>query len=358
MPSEGLYQQVAALGLEIDGIELTRHEREVRSEQTRVTTVVSLHGGGEIGRGEDVTYTTDAHDTFRSGHFEAIQRQFDAFDTVSTQLAQIDLFPEEDPEQQIFRNYRRWAIESAALDLALRQAGTNLGKQLGRAYDPVRFVFSTRLEDPQSGGEVHRWLERNPALEFKLDPTSDWTQQTIDELAATDAVRILDLKGQYEGTTVDQPADPALYERVLDGFPAAIIEDPALTEETRPLFDGGRSRVAWDYPIRDVESVESLPWEPNWLNIKPSRFGTAKRLLDTIEYGLSQGIAMFGGGQFELDVGREHLHTIASLFYPSAPNDVAPRAYNDADRDTDLPRSPLIPKTVQGLSWTEGGPIR
>ena len=37
---------------------------------------------------------------------------------------------------------------------------------------------------------------------------------------------------------------------------------------------------------------------------------------------------MYGGGQFELGVGRRHIQALASLFYPDGPNDVAPREYN------------------------------
>ena len=61
---------------------------------------------------------------------------------------------------------------------------------------------------------------------------------------------------------------------------------------------------------------------------------------------------MFGGGQFELDVGREHLHAIASLFYPDAPNDIAPAGYNDPEPQDDLPTSPLgAPDNPRGLEW-------
>ena len=41
-------------------------------------------------------------------------------------------------------DYRRWAFESAALDLALRQNGLTLGAVLGRTYRPVRFVISLK----------------------------------------------------------------------------------------------------------------------------------------------------------------------------------------------------------------------
>jgi hypothetical protein len=349
-----LYERVADLDLRIDGYDLDLRGRETSSGFERVTTVVSLDGSEETGHGEDVTYDGDANVAFANADVSLPIPHDGTLASFSERLAETDLFSETEPEQPVFRNYRRWAFESAALDLALRQAGTNLGQRLNRTYDPVRFVVSTRLEDPPTGDQILEWLDRDPELEFKLDPVSAWTEGTIERLAETGAVRVLDLKGLYHGTTVDQPADPALYERVIRGFPDALIEDPDLTDETRPLFEGEEARVTWDYPIRGVETIEDLPWEPDWLNVKPSRFGSVRSLLDSIEYCLDRGIEMFGGGQFELGVGREHLHAIASLFYPDSPNDVAPTGYNDPEPSADLPSSPLeAPADPRGLSWKE-----
>lgn len=347
-----LYDAVADLDLSIDSCELALRERETSSGFTRTTTIISLAGDGVVGTGEDVTYESDDHYTFqdRSDAFDLAGSY--TVDSFSDQIAETEFFASE-PDQPIFRNYRRWGFESAALDLALKQAETTLADQLGRSYEPVRFVVSTRLEEPPTGDRVLAWLDRNPELEFKLDPTSAWTTETVERLAETDAVRILDLKGQYHGTTVDQPADVDLYERVLQGFPEALIEDPALTEETRPLFKDHTQRVTWDYPIRSVETVKTLPWEPAWLNCKPSRFGSVESLFATIEYCHENDIQLFGGGQFELGVGRQHLHAIASLFYPDAPNDVAPKGYNDPNPTDGLPPSPLSPPTdPEGFSWS------
>lgn len=348
-----LYDRVASLTVSIDGYDLDQRARDTSSGFTRATTVVSLRGKGHVGRGEDVTYEADAHDALKDAPDEFDLRGTYTLDEFSARIADIDLFLGEDLGQDIYRNYRRWAFESAALDLALKQADTNLGERLDRAYAPVRFVVSTRLDDPPTGDRIMWWLDRDPALEFKLDPTTDWTDQLVERLARTDAVRVLDLKGQYHGTTVDQPPDAELYEQVLEGFPDALIEDPALNEATRPVFDGHEHRVTWDYPIRDVETIEALPWAPEWLNIKPSRFGSLRALFETLAYCEREDIAMFGGGQFELGVGREHLHTLASLFYPDAPNDVAPKGYNDPDPQDDLPSSPLEnPAEPRGLDWT------
>lgn len=347
-----LSDAVADLDLVIDDLDLERHERDTSSGFTRATTVVSLHGHGETGSGEDVTYENEAHDEFQAAAPDlAIEGEY-RFAEFSARLSEIDLFPGSEPDQSIFRAYRQWAFESAGLDLALKQADTDLAAVLDREYDPVRFVVSTRLEEPPTGDRVMDWLDRNPELEFKLDPTTDWTREVIERLAETDAVRILDLKGQYEGTDVDQPADPDLYQLVIQGFPDALVEDPELTDETRPLFDDERNRVSWDYPIRGVESIEALPWEPTWLNIKPSRFGTVASLLDTIEYCEEREITMYGGGQFELGVGRHHIQALASIFYPDGPNDVAPRVYNEPEPSGTLPASPLDPaESPRGLSW-------
>ncbi|WP_256302071.1 hypothetical protein [Haloarchaeobius salinus] len=338
-----LYEAVADLPLVVDDYRLRRHERDTSSGFTRVTTVFEFHGDGHVGRGEDVTYDAEDHDTLQATHDFDFAGEY-TVDEFSTMLDDVELFPEP-PGQQAARHYRRWGVESAALDLALRQAGTDLGDALGRSYDPVRFVVSTRLGEPPTFDRIEAIQTVTPDAEFKLDPVSAWSDDLIDRLADTDAVRLLDLKGQYEGTEVDQPADPDLYRRVLEGFPDAVVEDPAFTDETRPLFDGQEDRVSWDYPITGIESVEVLPFEPDWLNIKPSRFGTVASLFDTLDYCEEHDISLYGGGQFELGVGRAHIQALASLFYPETPNDVAPGGYNDPDLDDDLPASPLAPPT-------------
>ena len=239
-------------------------------------------------------------------------------------------------------DYRRWAFESAALDLGLRQKGMSLGAAVGREYRPVRFVVSTRLE-------IRPWLDVSPQLEFKLDPRSEWTEEHMRQIAATGRVRVLDLKGQYVGTVVDQPPDPPLYKAVVEIFPDAIIEDPALTDETHEALRGAEDRLSWDAPIHSVADVERLQREPRFLNIKPSRFGTVQRLFETLDYCAERGINMYGGGQFELGVGRGHIQALASLFYPDAPNDVAPSDYNEGGPRQGLPQSPLPPPERLGL---------
>jgi hypothetical protein len=354
MPS--LYGRLADLPLTVETSDRTTHAAETTSGFDRTTTVFELSGDGVTGRGEDVTYDTEDHDALAAAPAFDFAGEY-TFAEFSSMLDDVDLFPGKDPERETGHHYRRWAVESAALDLALRQAGTDLAGALDRTRRPVRFVVSTRLPEDDAGvpsrGRVEALLSAHPETELKLDPTSAWDDGTVEALAATGAVRILDLKGQYHGTVVDQDPDPDLYRLVVEGFPEAVVEDPALTEETEPILADARDRISWDAPITGVESVESLPFEPSWLNVKPSRFGTVESLLDTVEYALDRDIELYGGGQFELDVGREHVQTLASVLYPEGPNDVAPRAYNRPDADLgSLPTSPLDPTPgAQGLSF-------
>ena len=368
-----LYDRVADLPLEIESVEFDSREMDTSGGFVRTTTVVTLRGPDRVGRGEDVTYERDDHEALWDAR-EAGALDWDlpgsyTLDSFSSHLDGVDLFPAS-PTRESFRNYRRWAVESAALDLALRQAETDLATALDREYNPVRFVVSTRLDggngDDADGGDgdgddggsspsadrVRAWLDVNPALEFKLDPTSDWERALCEELAATDAVRVLDLKNYYEGTDVDSDPDPDLYRRVAGAFPDAVLEDAKLTDETRDALAGEEDRLSWDYPVTGVEAVEALPVEPEWLNVKPSRFGTVESLFATVAYCLERDITMYGGGQYELGPGRGQLHALASVFYPGSPNDIAPRAYNAPEPHADVPASPLDPPAdPKGLGW-------
>ena len=326
------YERLAGLELLVDAVDLERGELEVASGFKRVTTTVRLSGGGLTGEGEDVTYEAAHHDGFSPPDLSGTW----TFDDFSQRLDSLDL-----------AGYRRWAFESAALDLALRQAGTSLGEAVGREYGAVRFVVSTR-ED------IERYLAVQPTLEFKVDPTSEWSRALIDELAATGRIRVTDLKGYYRGTVVDQPADPRLYRDVVEGFPDAVIEDAAFTDETRPILEAAADRLSFDAPIHSVEDVQALELEPRWLNVKPSRFGSVRRLLDTIAYAEVHGIALYGGGQFELGIGRSHIQAVASVYYADSANDVAPSLYNEPQLPANAPASPLsAPRDPRGLAFAD-----
>jgi hypothetical protein len=327
------YARIAELQLEIDGYTTERRTLEISSQFTRVTTTVVLTRRGVEGRGEDVTYEPDAHDRFPM-ELQLGGRQ--TFDEFSERLASFEL-----------PGYAPWAFESAALDLALRQADASLGDVVGREYRPVRFAVSTR-ED------VRPWRELYAGLEFKVDPELTWTRELMEELASLGAIRVADLKGYYRNTPVDVPADPRLYRDVVEVFADAVIEDAFFTDETRPILAQAAERLSFDAPIHSVDDVLALEIEPRFLNIKPSRIGTVRRLFDVLAFGEQRGIRMYGGGQFELGVGRDQIQAIASLYYADAANDVAPREYNVPPPRPGLSASPLAPPArPRGLSFAD-----
>jgi hypothetical protein len=347
-----LYDQVRELPLDIESTDLTGRSADTSYGFTRPTTVVSLAGDGATGVGEDVTTDPDDHDRFQREGVGADLTGSYTFEEFSARVA--DLSPVAGDDWAEPGRARRWALESAALDLALRQADTSLGARLDRTYDPVTFVVSLRLEDPPSVAPVEGWRAVHSDLDFKLDVIPGWDAEFLETLSAVEGIEILDFKAQYgEGSADDRVAtDPALYRAVVDAFPDATFEDPLFDEPYRPVFAGHESQVSWDARITGVDRVRDLPFEPSWLNVKPARFGSVASLFDTVEYALDRDITLYGGGMFELDRGRSHLHALASLFYPDGPNDVAPPGYNEPTPHDGVPSSPLVPPSdATGLGF-------
>jgi hypothetical protein len=354
------YDAIADLPLTIESCSFEGLEITVGSFE-RATTLIKFGGGGHEGIGEDVTYDVVDHIAQQdAGPPEGLVGA-STFDEFSKKLDGIDLFPAAAAQREPSVDYRRWAFESAALDLALRQAGTNLSAALGREPRPLNFVTSLRLAGFEEGERssvkpVEDRLAVNPTLRFKLDPVNDWDDELIAALVATGAVDSLDLKGFYKGTPVDVITDPELYAKLIEAFPDAWLEDPDVTDETRPLLDPVHERVTWDAPIHRVADIEAMPWSPpRTVNIKPSRFGPISRLFAAYDYCDEHAIGAYGGGQTELGPGRGQIQYLASIFHPDTPNDTAPRGYNDPAQATatGLPTSPLEPSIdALGFQWT------
>jgi hypothetical protein len=140
---------------------------------------------------------------------------------------------------------------------------------------------------------------------------------------------------------VDLAPDAELYRAVAEELPDVVIEDAWLEDGLRDALAGAEDRLSFDGPIHSLADLDGLPLEPRWLNIKPSRFGTVRGLLETIEACEEREIQMYGGGQYELGPGRLQIQRLASVFYPEGPNDVAPSAYNEGEPREGLPQSPL-----------------
>jgi L-alanine-DL-glutamate epimerase-like enolase superfamily enzyme len=350
------YERIADLPLRIDSYELEGLNHKASAEFERLTTVIHLNGGGEEGVGEDVVYDALDHVALQDAGPNQPLAGEHTIKSFSELLEGLDLFPSA-PEREVSQNYRRWAFESAALDLALRQAGKPLHEVLEREPRPVDFVVSMRLaplegDEPSSIEPVQKRLEVYPDLRFKLDPTNDWTDELIAQLVETGAVDSLDLKGFYSGTPVDVETDPELYRKLVDAFPEAWLEDPDVNDETRPILEPVADRVTWDAPIHSVADIEDRLWPPKMVNVKPSRFGPLPELFAAYDHCEQNGIGAYGGGQWELGPGRGHIQYLASVFHPDTPNDVAPSGYNTAPTEPGHPTSPLEPRLAKtGFRW-------
>ena len=314
-----LFDRVADLPLVVEGASLEPLAYEIPGRFVRRTTVVRLRGRGEEGVGEDVSYDGELQLAFQAeGPPPGLEGEW-SLASFSASLGELP-------------GFRTWAVESAAFDLALRQSGLALAAAVGRTARPVTFV--------RSGRPAPEWQALYPELRYKLDSSDDWDEELVAGLRAGGLVDVVDLKGLYEGDWVDSTPSARLYGLVAEGLPDVWLEDPRLNDETTPVLEPHRDRITWDAALYAPEDLDTLPYPPRCVNSKPSRFGTVRALFDFYDHCAERGIAIYGGGQFELGPGRGHIQHLASLFHPDGPNDVAPTAYNFAPVEG-LPRSPL-----------------
>lgn len=346
------YDRVADLPVRIDRYAFDGLEATVSARFVRRSTVVRISGGGHEGVGEDVVYDNQDQSVLQRFGLVLPPPGTYTFDEYSRLLEERWLFTHR-PMRPASFHYRRWAIESAVFDLALRQAGTSLPEALGREARPLRFVSSLNLGHPPDLTAITRRLAIDPGLRFKLDPAPDWTPRVIVELADLGVVDTLDFKGHYEATPQLTPPHPGMYAQLVGAFPDAWIEDPQLTPEIDSVLAPHRDRITWDAPIHSIADIEALPFAPRMVNVKPSRLGPLSALLDCYDWLSERGIGAYCGGQFELGPGRGQVQAMAALFHPDAPNDIAPVEWNLPEPPRTAARNPLEPRLVEaGFGWT------
>jgi L-alanine-DL-glutamate epimerase-like enolase superfamily enzyme len=348
---DSLWPRLAEMPLVIEAFEYDPLHAVLAYEFERVTTQVRLLGNGADGLGEDVSPFredgTALHETRPRLAFEGEWTLAGFCDHLTT----LELWPEP-PEWDVARRFRNWAFESAALDLALRQAGRPLHELLGLEPQPVRFVNSLGLGEEPSIEPLRRRLARSPGLRFKLDAEATWPLALVQEVAATGAVDTIDFKGQYGREVKDPQALNELYDHVLSAFPNAYLEDPHDLPAIAQRLRGHLERVSYDSPIRSAEDIGATPLAARAVNVKPSRIGRLRPLFEVYARCARERRPMYGGGMGELGVGRGQIELLAALFHADAPNDVAPSAYNEDNPPGRLPASPLPPQPdVIGFRW-------
>ena len=153
----GTYGRIAELPVVIDGYALESLSRRVSSGFRRFTTVFGLAGAGHEGLGEDVTYEAAEHRQAATGRSGAAARgRLDGRELLPAARPAGHLPGAAARAAEVSRTYRRWALESAALDLALRQAGQPLHAVLGRTPSAGAI---RGLAEPRPGSELRAVAE-------------------------------------------------------------------------------------------------------------------------------------------------------------------------------------------------------
>jgi L-alanine-DL-glutamate epimerase-like enolase superfamily enzyme len=334
-----LWPRIADLELAVERVEYDVLEPGPGFGEAHANRLVRLTGAGAEGLGEDITL-------FMGGEGPDLELAGEwTLAGFCDHLHALDQWPDGPPEShwEMAARFRNWAFESAALDLALRQAGQPLHAALGRAPRPVTYVNSLGLGDPPDAGTVLRRLERYPKLRFKLDAAATWTPEIVEALVRTRAVHTIDFKGQYGLEVGDVEALARVYSWLLEAFPEALLEDPHDLPEITPLVREHAARVAYDAPIVSVAALDATTIAANVFNIKPSRVGRLETLLELYAECERRGALLYGGGMAELGVARGQVQLLASLFSPDGPNDIAPPGFNALEPAAGLPLSPLDP---------------
>jgi hypothetical protein len=340
--SSDTWQRLRELPLEVHSVAYERQSETFSYGFERMTTLVRLRGGDAEGHGEDVSPFEEEGPTLH-----ALQPSFPLEGTWTLEsfcdaLQAIDQWPVPAQWDAMMR-WRNWAFESAALDLALAQAGLTLHEALGRTPAPLRFVNSLGLGEPPTFDPIARRLDAHPELRFKLDVTPEWSPELMAQVAGTGAVDIVDFKGHYPRDLPELVALLAMYERALELFPDALLEDAHDLPEVAALLADAGDRISYDAPIHTAADLDTVPLRPRAVNIKPCRVGDLRSLFEVYDTVAARGMIVYGGGMGEVGVGRGQIQLLASLFHPDGPNDTAPSGYNHDTPAASLPPSPLDP---------------
>ena len=292
---ESLWPRLAQLPLVVEACEFDRLRAVLANDFERITTQVRLVGDGADGLGEDISvFREDGTALHEARPALPLEGEW-TLAGFCEHVAELDLWPEP-PEWDSAVRYRNWAFESAALDLALRQAGRSLHDVLGLEPQPVRFVNSLGLGEEPSIEPVRRRLARSPGVRFKIDAEVTWTPALVDAVAATGAVDTIDFKGQYGFEVKDPEALAALYDHVLAAFPHAYLEDPHDLPEIGQRLGDHLERVSYDAPIHTAEDIGATPLAAHVVNVKPARIGSLRRLFEVYARCARDQRPMYGGG--------------------------------------------------------------
>jgi L-alanine-DL-glutamate epimerase-like enolase superfamily enzyme len=273
--------------------------------EERPTGFVTLEGGGHAGWGECVAWSAAEQEQFAEACPALVPAGGTTVGAFHASLGGA-------------HRYHAAAIEAAAIDLALRQAGSNPFLLAGRPAKPVAYCRSLgSFSIERAGGPVEAVaaaLQAEPPARIKIDAGAEpWPGGTWRALAGTRRVVVVDFKRR------GRAADVALVHACL---PEAWLEDPP-AEALDPAARW-RPRVALDGYVQKAADLAPPPVEPGAVNVKMARMGGLLEALGALEICARRGWPAYVGGMFEVGPGRLQARVLASLFTAEAWNDVAP----------------------------------
>jgi L-alanine-DL-glutamate epimerase-like enolase superfamily enzyme len=282
----------------------------------RPTAEVTLVGAGQVGLGENVDWTPEEQARFADVVGDLLPR------VVSPRPVTIGALSARLLESRAHRHHRA-AIEAAAIELALRQASTELFRLADRSPQTVRHCRSIGFEAVEPEGPmpaVERVLEAEPEARIKIDCSPvGWPESTWRALAATDRIVVVDFKREGSARQV------ALAHRHL---PEAWLEDPPAATIEGPDPDGPssswRGRIALDGYVTAAADLDDPPVPPAAVNVKAPRVGGPLEALRCLDRCAIRGWHAYMGGMFEVGAGRRQARDLASLYTADSWNDLAP----------------------------------
>jgi hypothetical protein len=314
-----LADRLSALSVAIDDIQADRGEVALAGyyEETRPAGFAVLRGRGFSGSGECVAWTAAEQSEFAAACERLALPASSTVGALSILLAR-DL---DDP-------YHRAAVEGAAIDLALRQAGTNPFALAGVPARPVAFCRSLgRIDDPLAA--IAEVLARDSQARIKIDiPAEGWPTPTWEDLSDTRRIVVLDFK---RGSDLDQ------VRLAHAAIPDAWLEDPPAEAVTLDPRGSWRDRVALDGYVLAAVDLDDPEIPPAAVNVKAPRVGGWMEALRCLEECRRRGLHAYIGGMFEVGSGRLQARVLASLFTADAWNDVAPIFAGAADTERSSP---------------------
>ena len=311
-----LYDDVKDLPLEIDGV----RARGPRAPGPRATSSarrrsIHLHGAGEEGIGEDVTYHGEEHDRSQkrgpvlplagSWTLDSLLRapRHAAALRARARAARVPRLP---PLGVRERRARPRAAPGG--HLARRRGRPRAATGRVRRLDGARLATLDgairRVASPLPGPPLQARRERRSGRTSSSRSSPPPARSTRSTSRASTAAR----SSTRRPTPISTGASPKGCRTPGSRIPASRGDDAVL----EPHAD----RVTWDAIIHSVEDIESLRWPPKTVNVKPSRFGSVERLFAAYDYCEAHGIGAYGGGQWELGPGRGQIQLLAALFHP------------------------------------------